>query len=135
MLEVGCRICRYARANDRIRNRGQRSKISFTPPRVRGDICDKLCKTRFPHKCGHVLLRLLEPIKRLLPFQGDVLAVKHLRGALGRLASARLDETLRRDLTTFPGVIGSLVAYSSEAEVAHGHLCAGQIRLPARGML
>ncbi len=39
-----------------------------------------------------------KPVKRLLPYQGDVLAVKHLRVALRRLAAARLDEPTRREL-------------------------------------
>jgi hypothetical protein len=38
------------------------------------------------------------PVKRLLPYQGDVLAVKHLRGALRRLGSARVDHETRHEL-------------------------------------
>jgi hypothetical protein len=34
-------------------------------------------------------------IKRELPYQGDVLAVKHLRNAVGRLAAARVDDATR----------------------------------------
>lgn len=38
------------------------------------------------------------PIKRLLPFQPDVLAVKHLRGAAGRLPAVRVSEEDRAAL-------------------------------------
>jgi hypothetical protein len=38
------------------------------------------------------------PVKRLLPYQGDVLAVKHLRAALRRLGSTRIDHETRREL-------------------------------------
>jgi hypothetical protein len=38
------------------------------------------------------------PLKRLLPYQGDVLAVKHLRAALRRLGSARIDHATRHEL-------------------------------------
>jgi hypothetical protein len=38
------------------------------------------------------------PVQRLLPYQGDVLAVKHLRGALRRLGSVRIDPETRREL-------------------------------------
>jgi hypothetical protein len=38
------------------------------------------------------------PVKRLLPYQGDVLAVKHLRAALRRLGSDRIDHETRHEL-------------------------------------
>jgi hypothetical protein len=38
------------------------------------------------------------PVQRLLPYQADVLAVKHLRLAVRRLAAARLYSATRRDL-------------------------------------
>lgn len=40
------------------------------------------------------------PIKRLLPFQGSVLMVKHLRAALHRLNAVRIAEPIRRRLIT-----------------------------------
>jgi hypothetical protein len=39
-----------------------------------------------------------KPVKRLLPYQGAVLAVRYLRVALGRLGRARIDEATRREL-------------------------------------
>jgi hypothetical protein len=41
-----------------------------------------------------------KPVKRLLPFQGDVQAVRQLRKTLGRLASARIDQAIRREMGT-----------------------------------
>jgi hypothetical protein len=40
------------------------------------------------------------PIKRLLPFHGSVLMVKHLRSALHRLTAIRIPEAIRRRLTS-----------------------------------